>query len=97
MILKDSWAGLGFGSNMTKADINFIESYNNGTFTLHDSYSQGYAPPSDDTKLGGTFDFKNIKSFTDSKGNLNITFERLFDTKDAYDEIVYPVIFFYFK
>ena len=45
----------------------------------------------------GTYDFYNLTSFEDSKGYLNITFERLFDTKDKYDIAIFPVNIFFKK
>lgn len=82
---------------MINSDINYIQAYENGTFTLHDTFSTGYSLPKDDVELGGTYDFYNLTSFEDSKGYLNITFERLFDTKDKYDIAIFPVNIFFKK
>lgn len=73
-----------------------LEVYANNTYKLYDSYSKGHEVPQSDESLGGTYDLVNPTYTPDINNFVNITYERLYDTKDTYDKKLNPVIFKFF-
>ena len=86
---KGYWIGLGFGDVMKNSDMHLIQFKDENHYVLVDTYSLGHKTPTEDVKLGGTDDLKNVK-YTSSNDTLTITYERLFNTNDKYDAVLVP-------
>lgn len=67
------YVGICLGDSMKNTDMIIIEVNQNGDLSVTDRYSEGYAPPSKDEKLGGTNDITNPKITQTTTSNSNIT------------------------
>jgi len=83
------WVGIGFGADMTKADIYVGWIYPNGSVTMTDRNSKAFAMPLPDTAQGGEDNVLNVK-VNKNNGLTSITFTRLLDTGDSLDTVILP-------
>jgi len=86
----DTFIAIGYGSGMNNIDMNIIEFDSSNGSKVYDSYSKGYTFPSEDIKLGGTNDIKNINFKKLENGQSEISFERAFFTGDTFDKELNP-------
>jgi hypothetical protein len=82
----DSWVGISYGIGMKDKDMNIIE-FSQNDVKLTDSFCPKM--PVDDKSLGGTDDLKLI-SFKKEGNQGIVTYQRLYDTGDKYDQKISP-------
>lgn len=71
--------------------MNIIEFSSGEVVKISDSWSTGYSAPQEDKKFGGLNDIKNINYFQ-KNGQMEVTYDRDFDTGDSYDTKLTPNI-----
>mgnify|MGYP000846909988 FL=1 len=84
--ISNGFFGLGFGTNMTNADIIAFET-NNNEITVTDRWSKEHGKPSLDTELGGTNDVTRL-GYELSGGVSKVKFSRKMNTGDKYDKVI---------